>query len=41
MTAKQLIAETSPFVDQSLACGLLANDRFPEAALTQRFHGWL
>jgi adenylate cyclase len=31
MTAKRLIAETSPFVDQSLACGLLANDRFPEA----------
>jgi class 3 adenylate cyclase/TolB-like protein len=31
MTAKQLIAETSPLVDQNLAYALLANDRFPEA----------
>jgi tetratricopeptide (TPR) repeat protein len=31
MTAKQLIAETSPYIEQGLANALLANDRFPEA----------
>jgi class 3 adenylate cyclase/TolB-like protein/Flp pilus assembly protein TadD len=31
IAAKRLVAETSPYIDQSLALGLLANDRFPEA----------
>lgn len=31
VTAKRLIAETSPAIDQHLANGLLANGRFPEA----------
>jgi tetratricopeptide (TPR) repeat protein len=31
IAAKQLVAETSPYIDQSLALGLLVNDRFPEA----------
>jgi TolB-like protein/predicted Zn-dependent protease len=31
VTAKQLVAETSPHIDQNLANALLANDRFPEA----------
>jgi tetratricopeptide (TPR) repeat protein len=36
MTTKRLVMETSPFMDQDLATGLLANDRFPEAiALAQ------
>jgi hypothetical protein len=31
ISAKQLVVETSPYIDQSLALGLLVNDRFPEA----------
>ena len=30
-TAKQLAVEGDPLIDASLAAGLLANDRFPEA----------
>ena len=30
-TAKQLVVEGDPLIDASLAAGLLANDRFPEA----------
>jgi hypothetical protein len=31
ITAKQLVGEPTPYIDQTLAYGLLANDRFAEA----------